>query len=93
MLDLPPKKAHQKLIREVRRSGLDTRPIAYGQKGRCIFRSIFSADGVVVTVEWWLDGQVKVYSKDYGLHRRTDSTTMMIAYAVRLTQQLVDAYK
>lgn len=93
MLDLPPKKAHQKLVREVRRSGLDTRAIAYGQKGRCIFRSIFSADGVVVTVEWWMDGVVKAYSKDYGLHRRTCSTNMMIVYAVQLTRELVDAYK
>ena len=93
MLDIPPKKASQKLVREVRRAGLDTRPIAYGQKGRCIFRSIFSADGVVVTAEWWMDGQVKAYTKDYGLHRRTCSTSMMIAYAVQLTKELVDAYK
>ena len=93
MLDTPPKKAHQKLVREVRRAGFDTRPIAYGQKGRCIFRSIFSADGHVVTAEWWMDGAVKVYTKDYGLHRRTESTSMMIAYAVSLQRQLVDAYK
>jgi hypothetical protein len=93
MLDIPPKKAHQKLVREVRKEGFDTRPVAHGQKGRCIFRSIFTADGVLVTVEWWMDGQVKAYTKDYGLHRRTCSTSMMLVHAVQLTKRLVDAYK
>lgn len=93
MLSLTPKKASQKILRELRKEFELVRNIAYGCKGTCIFRHCFVADNVTVTVEWWKDGMVRVYSKDYGLRRRTDSESVMQMYAVMLTRKIVDAYK
>ena len=93
MLNVTPKKASQKILRDLRKEFDLVCNIAYGSKGPCIFRHCFSVDNVVMTVEWWKDGLVKVYSKDWGLSRSTESISMMYIYAVSLSRKIVDAYK